>query len=1427
MATRKIGKFNMENQELLRILQQQSQILQRLSLGAQPSKDGLMDKLSNSISEFSFDTNKGITFGVWYNRHEDIFLVEGKDLDDAARVRLLLRKLNPVAYEKYAAYILPKNVRDNSFEQSVKTLKDMFGFQDSIFSLRYNCFKLVKTPQEDIISYAARVNQVCEQSQIFDMSPDQFKCLVFVCGLQSHADVEVRMKSLALLEDDSNQSVNKLVKAAQRLMTLKHDTSLVEDNSVQSVNAVHTKQKFQNDLHQRENKKIPKSPCWNCGELHYSKFCEFKHHKCNQCNKFGHKDGFCKRPIQKKTSYKKNRNYQQSPKSNMVEIKQVSHSKRRKYVNVNIKTNVQDSGTDVKLQVDTASDISIIGKSTWIRLGKPGSLCHHQNATSASNNKIKLIAEFDCQVWLKGDVQKCHIYVVEYDTLSILGTDLLDAFKMWDKPLNSICCQVTKPKIDQDAISKLKTKYSSIFQDTPAKCVKTKVQLQLKENSKPVYRAKRPIAYAMLPFIEDELQRLQSLGVITPVDFSDWAAPIVAVKKPNGKIRICGDYSTGLNDVLESHRYPLPRPEDIYNKMSNSILFTHIDLSDAYLQTEVTSDSAKLLTINTHKGLFTFNRLAPGVKSAPGAFQQIMDTMLVDIEDAAAYIDDIIIGGTTMENHFENVNKVLQKLQEYNFHIKFEKCTFFANEITYLGNIMSKDGIRPDPDKIKVILNLPAPTNVKELRSFLGSINYYGKFIHQMSKLRAPLDNLLKNGVSFQWTKACQDAFQKFKKILSSELVLTHYNPSLPIKVAADASNKGLGAFICHIYPDKSEKVIAHASRTLTPAEKNYSQIEKEGLGLIYAVKKFHRYIYGREFLLCTDHKPLLSIFGSKSGIPAYAANRLQRWALTLMMYDFKIKYIKTTEFGCVDVLSRLIDTTLKPDEDIVIACTSLEDDCTAVLTDQIASLPVTFNMVLQATNKCKTLQSVISHLNNGWSTKIPQELGTYYSRREQLSVVQGCIMMNERIVIPEKLRSTILKKLHRGHPGKERMKCLARSYVYWPSIDSDIVAYVRECHQCATHCSAPIKHTLQSWPLTTKPMERIHIDIAGPCNGLYYFVIVDSFSKWPEIYEISNISSSTIISKLVEMFSRYGDAETIVSDNGTQFSSAQFSKFVADRGIKHLKTAPYHPQSNGQAERFVGTLKRALQKLKNEGTSKEILEIFLQTYRSTPKVDALSPAELFLNRKIKTILDLLKPPTIKLSSGRNEHEENIFNKKHGAKPRSFKVNEMVYAQIFRNKSYIWVPGKILERKGTVNYIVSISFKNKKQVIHSHVNQLKKRFNPNEHTFNSTQLLMEMFNLNDVHIENNSPAQTKNLFTNNQNSALSHQSVASTSDSIPQVAQDEISDSIQQVVEAEISLHSNEATSTSQNSNEAISTSQNVIRRSTRNRRAPERYQCT
>ncbi|XP_055605784.1 uncharacterized protein K02A2.6-like [Uranotaenia lowii] len=500
----------------------------------------------------------------------------------------------------------------------------------------------------------------------------------------------------------------------------------------------------------------------------------------------------------------------------------------------------------------------------------------------------------------------------------------MDKFGLWDVPFSSFC-KLVGQAANTEQIDELKSKFPNVFIDRMGLCTKTEVQFTLKSDVRPVFRPKRPVSYSMESVVADELKRLEGKGIISPVSYADWAAPIVVVRKPDRSVRICADFSTGLNDALESNNYPLPLPEDIFNRMAGCTMFSHIDLSDAYLQVPVAEESKKLVTINTHLGLYQYNRLPPGIKSGPGAFQQIMDAMLTGISCTTPFIDDILVGGRTPEEHKRNLHLTLQRMEEYGFTVKIQKCRFFMRQVKYLGQLLDSQGIRPDPDKVKAIVNMPPPHDVSSLRSYLGAVNYYGKYIREMRNLRQPLDALLKENSTFQWTQACQLSFDRFKEILQSPLMLTHYNPRFPIVVSADASNVGIGARIAHRFPDGLEKAVYHAFRSLTPAESRYSQIEKEALGLIFAVTKFHRMIYGRQFVLQTDHKPLLAIFGFKRGITPYTANRLQRWALTMLLYEFRIEYISTDHFGHADILSRLINSHIKPDEDYVIASIEIE----------------------------------------------------------------------------------------------------------------------------------------------------------------------------------------------------------------------------------------------------------------------------------------------------------------------------------------------------------------------------------------------------------------------------------------------------------------------------------------------------------------------
>ncbi|XP_055589902.1 uncharacterized protein K02A2.6-like [Uranotaenia lowii] len=900
----------------------------------------------------------------------------------------------------------------------------------------------------------------------------------------------------------------------------------------------------------------------------------------------------------------------------------------------------------------TGSDISIISHRSWIKIGRPKIQQAECSAKTASGEALNLVSQIQCQITVNGTTKGGRCYIAPSNVnLDIFGIDWLDLFGLWDNPISTLCNKVdVQPS---QSLATLRTRFPNVFTDKMGLCNKSPVHLVLKGDPKPVFRPKRPVAYSMESVVEEELHRLEKLGIIKQVDFSDWAAPIVAVRKPNGTVRICADFSTGLNSVLEPNHYPLPLPDDIFARMVGCRIFSHIDLSDAYLQVPVDEASQQLLTINTHKGLFRYTRLSPGIRSAPGAFQQLVETMLAGLASTSGYLDDILVGGRNEEEHQRNLFLFLQRLEEFGFTVRIEKCSFYMPQVKYLGQILDGNGIRPDPAKIAPIVNMPPPHDVPSLRSYLGAVNYYGKYVKEMRALRYPMDQLLKTGVKFEWSKACQTSLDKFREVLQSPLLLTHFNPKLDIIVSADASNVGIGARIAHRFPDDNVKAICHVSRGLTPAESNYSQIEKEGLALIFAVTRFHRMIYGRRFILETDHKPLLSIFGSKQGIPVYTANRLQRWALTLLLYDFEIRYVSTDSFGHADILSRLINRHVRPEEEYVIASLELEHMVRTVVHQSLSNFPVSFKVIQSETGKDNTLQQVIRCIQSGWPPKqssiSDEKLQQFFQRREGLSVVAGCVMYGERLTIPTGNQKRVLQQLHKGHPGIERMRSVARQYVYWPNIDEDIAKLVRACHECASVAKTDRKTDLKSWPTPEKPWQRLHLDYAGPVDGYYYLVLVDSYSKWPEIVRTKEITTTATLRMLRGIFARFGVPETLVSDNGTQFTSYQFERFCDTNAIMHLKTAPFHPQSNGLAERFVDTFKRSFKKIIAGGEAlDEAIDTFLLCYRSTPCRSApsgKSPGELLLGRPMRTSLDLLRPPSEVHKDG-TASQEDQFNKK-------------------------------------------------------------------------------------------------------------------------------------------------------------------------------------
>ncbi len=308
------------------------------------------------------------------------------------------------------------------------------------------------------------------------------------------------------------------------------------------------------------------------------------------------------------------------------------------------------------------------------------------------------------------------------------------------------------------------------------------------------------------------------------------------IPKKDNTVRICGDYKETVNSFLEVDQYPLPKTQDLFAKLAGGKQFTKLDLTQAYQQMELEEESKQYLTINTPKGLYRYNRLPYGVASAPAIFQRTMDQVLQGLEGVVCFLDDILVTGFDTDSHLQNLEKVLQRLDQYGLRVNKGKCAFFQDSVSYLGHCIDAQGLHPIEEKTEAIEKAPVPKNTTELRAFLSLLTYYGKFMPSLSTQIKPMTELLQKGKEWVWSEQCQEAFEKTKKQLTGAPVLAHYDPQLPVIMACDASPYGIGAVISHKLLDGSEQPIAYASWTLSKAEVTYAQIEKEALSIIFGV---------------------------------------------------------------------------------------------------------------------------------------------------------------------------------------------------------------------------------------------------------------------------------------------------------------------------------------------------------------------------------------------------------------------------------------------------------------------------------------------------------------------------------------------------------------------------------------------------------------
>lgn len=400
------------------------------------------------------------------------------------------------------------------------------------------------------------------------------------------------------------------------------------------------------------------------------------------------------------------------------------------------------------------------------------------------------------------------MYIIGETEIPLFGRDWLKCFLLnWTDIKRQTQCSANHLASERGptTVEKLSKQFPLLFSDTLGEFKDFTARINVRKDAIPAYHKHRIVPFAIRYKVEEEIASLLREGVVSQVEHSEWATPVVPVIKPSGAIRLCGDFKVTLNPHLVTDTYPMPAIDDLQEKMSGGTIFSKLDLSRAFSQISIDEQSKKYVTITTHLGLFRFNRIPYGVSSAPAIHQRAMDRILRDIPKVLCYQDDIFITGKDIQDHKERLETALKCLQDNNLRINKDKCSFLQSSMVYLGHRIDKDGLHPTEAKVQAIRSAPVPRNVSKLHSFLGLINYYQKFLPNLSSALHPLNRLLDKGATWSWSKECETAFQEVKDLLSTERVLTPYDTELPLSLACDASAYGLGAVLSHILPNGDE----------------------------------------------------------------------------------------------------------------------------------------------------------------------------------------------------------------------------------------------------------------------------------------------------------------------------------------------------------------------------------------------------------------------------------------------------------------------------------------------------------------------------------------------------------------------------------------------------------------------------------------------
>ena len=697
---------------------------------------------------------------------------------------------------------------------------------------------------------------------------------------------------------------------------------------------------------------------------------------------------------------------------------------------------------------------------------------------------------------------------------------------------------------------------------------------------------KIPIAFESKVY--EQLDELLNHDIIVPCS-SPWNSPLVVIKKKNTEdLRLCVDFRK-INSLAECPVYPIPDIQEIADCLQGKKFFSVLDISKGYYHILIAEEDRMKTAFSTKNGQYMFKRLCFGLSGAPCTFIRAMTQALKNElwKQCIVYMDDILVFGSTIEEHNHNLECVLRSLKMNNLKVSPEKCKFLQSEVKYIGHVFCAEGIKTDPEKVKIIKEWQAPKDVKGLQKVLGLINYYRKFVKNISTLTQPLYDLL-NCEHFIWTSEHEKCFNEIKTKLITSPILSYPSKEGKFILETDSSNYCIGGVLKQ-EQNGIERVIAYGSRKLSKSEVNYCITKKEFLAIIYFVRHYKHYLLGKNFLIRTDHEPLKGILNTAKKV----SNQFVRWKIELEQYNFDIEYIKGNTNIVADTLSRMIDCK---------KCGEIHTENEKIMSFDIENK---INKISQlGDNELKIIYELIK--SGILDRKMPNELRNcsqsakiLWARRGELIILNETLYLRtkgiDKLVVPLRLKEELVKKVHNnlGHIGIRKTIDFLKSKYYWPKLEECVVQILNNCSNCMhtkdknSKERAPLQSTVTGYPF-----EKIAIDITGPLlntpkGNKYILGIIDHFSKYTALIPLKSTESHIIADAILTNWICYfGAPVEIVSDNAQNFKSQLIQELSMICGCQKSYIPAYYPQANGIIERLFRTAKSMIKTLLfNEGS--------------------------------------------------------------------------------------------------------------------------------------------------------------------------------------------------------------------------------------------------